>query len=245
MIAVDLRMGFRNAKKQGFRLEVRFSSPARRIVLFGASGSGKTLTFQAIAGLIRPDEGRVEVGGRILFDSRIGICLPARQRRVGYVLQDYALFPHLTALRNVAFALSGPLGGLCPAVRRRAAELLARFEVERLADRLPSEMSGGQRQRVALARALAAAPNALLLDEPFSALDPLLRSRLRRSIRALLDEWPIPVLLITHDPEDVDAFADEVVIYGQGCVRRTQNYAQLRAAGDDPAAALIALEGAV
>ena len=249
MISVSLRKRFHGAAGRGkpgsFELDVAFSSSAARIVLFGPSGSGKTLTLQAVAGLIRPDQGRVAVGGRDLYDSDTGLFVPARRRRVGYMFQDYALFPHLPAWRNVAFALedTGPFGWLSSRSRGRAVELLQRFEVGHLADRLPRELSGGQRQRVALARALAASPQLLLLDEPFSALDPLLRSRLRRTVRELLEQWNIPLLLITHDPEDVDVFADEVVLYGRGCVRRTEKYADLCANEGDAREALLALGG--
>ncbi len=238
MIAVDVRKTFRIGKAYTFRLKACFRSGARRLVLFGPSGSGKTLTLQAVAGLFRPDAGRVEVAERVLFDAAAGICVPARLRRIGYVPQDYALFPHLTVMRNTAFALIGPLGGLSAAAKRTALELLERFEIGHLAARMPHELSGGQRQRAALARALAASPDLLLLDEPFSALDPLLRSRLRRRIRDLLEQWPIPVLLITHDPEDVEVFADEVLLYEGGQVRNVLNRAALRTAGNDLHAAL-------
>ncbi len=242
MIAVDVRKTFRIGKARTFRLEARFRSGARRLVLFGPSGSGKTLTLQAIAGLFRPDAGRVEVAGRVLYDAAAGVCLPARLRRIGYVPQDYALFPHLTVVRNTAFALSGPLGGLSSAAERTALDLLERFEIGHLASRFPHELSGGQRQRAALARALAASPDVLLLDEPFSALDPMLRSRLRRRIRDMLDRWPVPTVLITHDPEDAEVFADEVILYREGRVRDVLNCTALRTAGVDVRAALIESE---
>ena len=182
MISVHIRKELHSFHGD-FSLAADFDSSARHMVLFGASGSGKTLTLQAIAGLINPDSGHISVDGDVLYDSAKRICRPARTRHVGYLLQDYALFPHLSALGNVGFSLSGPFGHLSAASRARAHELLARFEVDHLSDRLPSEMSGGQKQRVALARALAAQPKVLLLDEPFSALDPLLRVRMRQEIR--------------------------------------------------------------
>ena len=210
MISVHIRKELHSFHGD-FSLAADFDSSARHMVLFGASGSGKTLTLQAIAGLINPDSGHISVDGDVLYDSAKRICRPARTRHVGYLLQDYALFPHLSALGNVGFSLSGPFGHLSAASRARAHELLARFEVDHLSDRLPSEMSGGQKQRVALARALAAQPKVLLLDEPFSALDPLLRVRMRQEIRQLLDEWNIPVVIITHDPGNA------------GCLLRRQN----------------------
>ena len=197
------------------------------MVLFGASGSGKTLTLQAIAGLINPDSGHISVDGDVLYDSAKRICRPARTRHVGYLLQDYALFPHLSALGNVGFSLSGPFGHLS--------------EVDHLSDRLPSEMSGGQKQRVALARALAAQPKVLLLDEPFSALDPLLRVRMRQEIRQLLDEWNIPVVIITHDPDDVEAFAETLVVYSGGRTVKCVDYTPYREKGTDPRSFLLPL----
>ena len=151
MISVHIRKELHSFHGD-FSLAADFDSSARHMVLFGASGSGKTLTLQSIAGLINPDSGHISIDGDVLYDSAKRICRPARTRHVGYLLQDYALFPHLSALGNVGFSLSGPFGHLSAAGRARAHELLARFEVDHLSDRLPSEMSGGQKQRVALAR---------------------------------------------------------------------------------------------
>lgn len=240
MISVHIRKTLHGIHGD-FSLAADFESSEKHMVLFGASGSGKTLTLQSLAGLIQPDSGYISIDGDVLFDGEKGICRPARTRHVGYLLQDYALFPHLSALDNVGFALSGLLGRMTSAAKRRSHELLARFEVDHLSDRLPAEMSGGQRQRVALARALAASPRILLLDEPFSALDPLLRIRMRREIRSLLDEWNIPVMLITHDPDDVEAFADMLVVYAGGRTRRCLDYAPYRERGVDPRQVLLPL----
>ena len=230
MIKVHAKMKLRG-RHGSFALGADFESSSRHLVLFGASGSGKTLTLSAIAGLVRPDEGHISIGGDVLFDSQKKIFRPARTRHIGYLLQDYALFPHLSALDNVGFALSGPFGWLSREARRQSLALLERFEVAHLADRLPDEMSGGQRQRVALARALAANPKILLLDEPFSALDPLLRIRMRKEIRSVLDELDIPVVIITHDPDDVEAFADMLVVYSQGRTRQCLDYQPYRLRG--------------
>ena len=230
MIKVHAKMKLRG-RHGSFALGADFESSSRHLVLFGASGSGKTLTLSAIAGLVRPDEGHISIGGDVLFDSQKKIFRPARTRHIGYLLQDYALFPHLSALDNVGFALSGPFGWLSREARRQSLALLERFEVAHLADRLPDEMSGGQRQRVALARALAASPRILLLDEPFSALDPLLRIRMRKEIRTVLDELDIPVVIITHDPDDVEAFADMLVVYSQGRTRQCLDYQPYRLRG--------------
>ena len=230
MIKVHVKKKLRG-RHGNFVLGADFESSARHLVLFGSSGSGKTLTLSAIAGLVRPDEGHISIDGDVLFDSQEKIFRPARTRHIGYLLQDYALFPHLSALSNVGFALSGPFGRLSGEARRQSLALLERFEVAHLADRLPGEMSGGQRQRVALARALAANPKILLLDEPFSALDPLLRIRMRKEIRSVLDELDIPVVIITHDPDDVEAFADMLVVYSQGRTRQCLDYQPYRLRG--------------
>ena len=202
-----------------FRLEARFTLPpdTRNAVFFGPSGSGKTLTIQCVAGLMMPDAGRITVGGTIFFDSREGVRLTARKRGVGYVPQDYALFPHLTILQNVAYAHTGPFGRVVgKEEREKALALLERFRIPQLGGRYPHELSGGQRQRAALARALNAAPRLLLMDEPFSALDVPLREALRREIRDLLAALAIPSIIITHDPADVEAFGGARVVFEGG-----------------------------
>lgn len=197
---------------QRFALDVAFRSDARRLVLFGRSGAGKTLTLKAMAGLMRPDSGHVRIGGRTLADLEAGLWLPPQRREVAYLFQEYALFPHLSVAQNVAFGLhrgwrNPPRQCRHPAVQR----WLTTLELDGLAQRYPHELSGGQRQRAALARALVAEPRALLLDEPFAALDAQLRRKLRDELSALQRELDLPMVLITHDPADVDAFADEVL----------------------------------
>ena len=247
MIFLDIKKSFDDPGREApFHLGIRLEMPedSRTLVLFGASGSGKTLTLHCLAGLVRPDAGRIVVDGNVLYDSEQGICVPARRRRIGYMFQDYALFPHLTVRRNVEFALDKTkrtlFGRPSPAARKSVDELLERFEVGHLAERYPREISGGQRQRVALARALITAPRMLLLDEPFAALDPLLRVRMRREIRALLDEWNIPVVLITHDPADVDAFADSLAVYRNGMIRHVLDDYPARRASEPDALSLLA-----
>jgi molybdate transport system ATP-binding protein len=195
-----------------FELGVRFASDAARLVLYGPSGAGKTQTLKMIAGIARPDSGRVAVAGRTLYDSAAGMSLSPQERRLACVFQDYALFPHLSVRQNIAFARR--TGWLNPSPRLRDESVdrwIAAFHLESVAGHFPHQISGGQRQRTALARALVNQPTALLLDEPFAALDTALRQRLRAELRDLQSQLRLPMLLITHDEEDVRLLADHVV----------------------------------
>lgn len=213
---------------RNFNLGVSFSSDREAVVIFGPSGSGKTVTLHSVAGLMTPDRGRIVVEGRVLFDSAKGINVPARERGVGYVFQDYALFPDLTVRKNVAFGLDTrwPLS-LSSSARSTVDGLLEAMELRDLADELPRDLSGGQRQRVALARALARKPKLLLLDEPFSALDPLSKLRMRSEFVTMRERFSIPFIVITHDPEDVAALAETLVHFDAGRVGSVtvRNYA--------------------
>lgn len=214
---IDIAIEHRFPEKAGgFRLSVSVSAAERCLVFFGHSGSGKTLTMQAVAGLFAPRKGRITLGDRTVFDSDRKICVPARKRRVGYLFQDYALFPHLTVRQNIAFGLEcgGGLSGIRQ--RGRVDAMLEAFEIGRLAEQKPGLISGGQKQRVALARALAPRPDLLLLDEPFSALDPLMRERVRAQCKELLSRFDTPTIIITHDPADVAVFAESAVLFDGG-----------------------------
>jgi len=215
-IDVDIRRTLAGPQRP-FSLDVRFRSEHARLVLYGPSGSGKSLTLRAIAGLVTPDQGRIVVHGQTWLDTEQHVCLPAPARRVGYLFQDYALFPHLTVGQNVAFGLGA--GWRNPSRRSlpdAARHWLATFELDELTDRYPWQISGGQQQRVALARALAPDPQWLLLDEPFAALDPPLRARMREHLLALQSRLGLRMLTITHDPSDVEALGEHVLEIREG-----------------------------
>jgi molybdate transport system ATP-binding protein len=210
-----------------FGLDIAFESDSRRIALFGPSGAGKSLTLRAVAGLLAPDSGRIVLNGRTLFDSDSGIDVRPQERRVAYLFQDYALFPHLTVAQNIAFGLSR--GWRNPARRvlpPEAARWIDAFGLREIVNQYPAQISGGQKQRVALARALVTSPDIVLLDEPFSALDPALRTRMREELRSLQESLDVPMVVISHDPQDVEILGDHVLeiregrIYGSGTARR-------------------------
>ena len=210
---VEIRAGLR-----GFTLDVAWTAGDGVSVLFGPSGSGKTLTLQCLAGLVRPDAGRIVVDGRVLFDSAAGIHVPPQERRLGYVFQGYALFPHLTVRSNIAFGLRRCLAA---EQARRTTAVIERLGLGGLEGRYPRELSGGQRQRVALGRALAIEPSLVLLDEPFSALDLPLRRTLRDELQAILQDWRVPAVLVTHDFSEAYQLGDSVIIYEEGRVRQS------------------------
>jgi molybdate transport system ATP-binding protein len=230
-LTVDIRKTLHSAERR-FTLDVSFTTTARRVVLFGPSGAGKSLTLQAIAGLLRPDEGVIALAGETLFDSARGIDQKPQARKLAYLFQDYALFPHLNVRQNIAFGLHE--GWLNP--RRHVTHpdvdyWLIALDLVGLAGNHPAQLSGGQKQRVALARALVAKPRLLLLDEPFSALDGRLRERMRRELSELQQRLDIPMLLITHDADDVAAFGDQVVQVNDGGVREQQLFTGYAARG--------------
>ena len=195
-------------------LDVAFRvEPGELLALVGHSGSGKTTLLRSIAGLWQPDMARVVVGGTTWLDTGSGVNLPAHRRRVGLVFQNYALFPHMTAAQNVTAAMDIP-------DQAEAARLLDLVNLHGLADRRPAQLSGGQQQRVAVARALARKPQALLLDEPFSAVDRATRERLYDEIIALRAHLNMPVVLVTHDVNEAQLLADRMVVIEKGQVVR-------------------------
>ncbi len=202
-----------------FDLNISFASDAKRLVLFGPSGAGKTQTLMMMAGLTTPQQGKVVFNETPLFDSSSQLNIPTRQRGLGYVFQDYALFPHLTVRQNMGFALQQGWGNPSPThTSPEVDRWLQVFQLQAVAHLLPEQISGGQRQRTALARALVAQPRALLLDEPFAAMDRPLRQRLRSELLQLQTELSLPMVLITHDEEDVDAFAQALIHIDKGKV---------------------------
>ncbi|MES2741639.1 MAG: ATP-binding cassette domain-containing protein [Pseudomonadota bacterium] len=206
-IQVTLRAGAR-----AFDLRVQWHSASRRIVMYGPSGAGKSVTLKAIAGLLTPASGHIRLAGRTLFDRAGGVDLAPQARRVAYLFQDYALFPHLTVRQNVAFGLARGWRNPGRAATAPALEhWLQVFGLAELAHHMPAQLSGGQRQRTALARALVCEPDALLLDEPFAALDPVLRASMRAELDALQRRLNVPMILITHDPGDAALLGEHVL----------------------------------
>jgi ABC-type sulfate/molybdate transport systems ATPase subunit len=206
MLQVDIKK-----EVGGFLLEKKLHVACGEVTtLFGPSGSGKSLTVKCIAGLITPERGSISLNNRSLFSSQKKINLPPRERRVGYVPQQYGLFPHLTVINNIMFAIQAKSK---QEKMHRAKGMLAEVGLHDQADKYPGELSGGERQRVALLRAMAMDPEVLLLDEPFSAVDSKLREQLRENVTVFLKKLQIPVVLITHDVRDIAALQTEVVHY--------------------------------
>ena len=224
---IDIRKTLRSGQRR-FELGVQWRSDCQRLVILGPSGSGKSQTLKAIAGLMTPDSGHIRLGGRTLFDAKAGINLAPQARRMAYLFQDYALFPHLSVRQNLSFGLVR--GWFNPSERRRDAAVdywLDAFELRAVAHQFPAELSGGQRQRVALARALVAQPQALLLDEPFAALDSALRVGMRSELDALQRRLKVPMVLITHDPEDARVLGEQVLLLRDGAIDSSEQAPEL------------------
>ena len=208
-ISVDIKKSFRD-----FRLDVRFEADNEVLALLGASGCGKSMTLKCIAGVEKPDEGRIVLDGRVLFDSGRKINLPPQQRRTGYLFQHYALFPNMTVAENIASGIRLPKrerGGI-------VAEKIKAFCLDGLENRYPAQISGGQQQRVALARILASRPQILMLDEPFSALDSYLRWQMEQEVADVLEGFAGTTLFVSHNRDEVYRICDRIAVMASGAL---------------------------
>ena len=198
-------------KLKEFDLKVKFQSNGT-MGLLGASGCGKSMTLKSIAGIEKPDSGIIKINGKTVFDSEKSINLPPQKRNIGFVFQNYALFPHMTVYENIAFGMSGKNN------REKVKEIGQKMEIESLLDRYPMELSGGQQQRVAIARALSKEPEVLLLDEPFSALDTYLKMNLEEWLEKIIKNFPGPVIFVSHNIDEVSKICDNITILSKGNV---------------------------
>ncbi|WP_213955607.1 ATP-binding cassette domain-containing protein [Variovorax sp. dw_954] len=217
LLDVDLHVAL-HSDERDFALHACFRTQSMRTALLGPSGAGKSTVLLAMAGLVPGAKGHVRLNGTTLLDTAAHVDLPARERRIGFVFQDYALFPHMTVMQNIMFGMHRLGSAASPATTARIEELLHQFGLEQLASAYPRHLSGGQKQRVALARAVAPNPRLLLLDEPLSALDTQLRTRLRAELAEMLDRVQVPTLVVTHDPHDVEALAHSAIHLDNGHV---------------------------
>ena len=219
MIAARVLKRFPGGRESApFTLDIDLSTTAGITALFGPSGAGKTLTLDCIAGFIRPDEGRILLADRLVFDAHAGVHLSPQKRRCGYVVQNYALFPHMTLRQNLAFAAER-----LPRIERhrKVGEMLERFRLNDVAGRKPHELSGGQKQRCSIARALIGGPSVLLLDEPARGLDAPLRNELYEVLRQVRAEFATPILLVTHSLEEAFELAGEMVVLDNGRIAQS------------------------
>jgi molybdate transport system ATP-binding protein len=215
MLRVELKKHFYNRREIVFRLDVSFAVGKTFTVLTGSSGAGKTSVLRMIAGILTPDEGFIKMDSRTYFDSAGKINLSIQQRRIGFVFQDYALFPHLTAQQNIAYGVKADHQKL---KLEKAREMLSLFRLEHLGKRIPREMSGGEQQRVALARALASDPSMVLLDEPLSAVDTKTRSELLDEIENAQNRTAIPFVYVTHNETEAERLGKYRIMIQNGRV---------------------------
>ena len=223
-VEVDIEKEFHGRKqrkkkggKPSFSMHCSFDAGSDFVVLFGCSGSGKTTALRCIAGLENPDAGTIKINDTVYFDSRKKVNLPPQKRKIGYMFQENALFPHMNVRQNIEFGLKG-LSSM--EKTDRVNEMLGLVGIEELEFAYPDELSGGQKQKVALARALAPNPEVLLLDEPFSSLDTVVRLKLRKELRTIQKKLGIPVIFITHDPVEAFTVADRMVVFDNGRVQQ-------------------------
>ena len=217
-VKVNIEKNFRD-----FSLKVDFEGSSAAIGLLGASGSGKSMTLRCIAGIETPDKGRIVINGKTVFDSEKGINLKPQKRRIGYLFQNYALFPTMTVEQNIRCGYRGEKSS----AREKVADLIRRYHLEGLEKRLPSQLSGGQQQRVALARMMIGEPEAILLDEPFSALDGYLKDVLQREMQDFLKDYPGDMILVTHSRDEAYKFCRELSIVHEGRILVTGKTKQL------------------
>ncbi len=213
MIDINVKKTFAGDAEDLFSLDISFKVDGGFIVLTGPSGSGKTTTLKLIAGIIAPDEGNIFVGGETYFDSESSIDLSIQKRSVGFVFQDYALFPHMTSLENITYGVKNENS---LARKATAREMLSLFKIEHIAKRLPADISGGEQQRVALARALASSPKIVLLDEPLSAVDVETRSLLLDEIELAQSRTGVPFIYVTHNEAEAERLAKHRIVLKNG-----------------------------
>ena len=235
MLDVQIRKRLATGRKSGdsFSLDVSLSCATRRLVLFGHSGSGKTLTLQSLAGLVRPDGGYIKIGDDVLYASEKGIDLPARERHLGYVFQDYALFPHLTVKQNITLAPVNLKLQTPAEADEKAMRLLERIGLADKADAYPNKLSGGQKQRIAIVRALAMEPEVMLFDEPTSALDPEMVGEVLDLIRELAREG-MTMVIVTHEMGFAREVSTRVLFMDDGCVMEQNEPHALFASPQNP-----------
>jgi molybdate transport system ATP-binding protein len=235
-----LSVAVRKPLSGGFTLDVAFSAAPGITIVFGESGSGKTTLLRSIAGLARPDAGRIAIGERVLFDANSNINVPVPERRVGHVFQQLALFPHLSVAENIGYGLATLSA---QARRERISQIAESFRIAQLLERRPSDISGGERQRTALARALVINPALLLLDEPLSALDHATQSRIIADLRAWNAEHRIPILYVTHAHREVFALGERVVVFEAGrLITEGTPYEVMETPSHEPLAHLVGFE---
>lgn len=208
-----IKMNF-HKKLPSFELRIDLTLDNRILAIVGPSGAGKTTLLQCVAGLKKPTGGEIKIGDKVVFSSEQQICVPTRQRRIGYVFQDYALFPHMTVEQNILY---GKQKKERSAERKLAAnDILETLKIGHLKSRYPMEISGGEKQRVALARALMTEPELMLLDEPLSALDQNTRDKLQQELLKVQNQWQIPFILVTHDMREAEILGDQIIKIDQG-----------------------------
>lgn len=215
-MAIEVRI---HREFDDFKLDVQFQSESRRIGILGASGCGKSLTLKSIAGIERPETGKIESAGKVFFDSAKKIWMPPQERNVGYLFQNYALFPTITVEKNIGIALR------CgkKEKEKKVRDMIDRFSLQGLEKKLPGQLSGGQQQRTALARIMIYEPDMILLDEPFSALDSYLKEQTQRECLELLQDYPGTVILVSHSWDEIYRFSEEVLVMdgGKAVIQKT------------------------